>query len=209
MTDTNNGDQQPTPERTAYFLCGNAQSNAAWLLKQYELSKYSGLALRAFHHLREAEKHLKAALVYHDDSAARLRYQSQFDDLRERINTAIATISEGSKITSARDIDERVNRSTILSLYHLALLNSSVRQAYRDVARRTQSSHEAVEQLLRRIARPYMDRKIDRENGLLLALHDIDVDTLADLDAYELRDKVPGISEEDAAALILCVRGLR
>lgn len=208
MTDDINGDQWPGTDRAAYLACGNSLSNAEWLMGHYDKAPDDGLALRAFHHLREAEKHLDAALRHHTDAGLRERYRQLFSSLRERVLAAVGAIREGVKITAGRNIDARVRRTTILNLYRLAqMLGHGINDRYRDIATRTRSTPEAIEQALRGYAEPYMNRNIQREDGLLCAFYGIDVETLAGLDKFELVEKVPGLSEAQATALILAARG--
>lgn len=206
-----------TPEREAYLLCGSALSNVAWLMAQYEKSTDHGLALRAFVHLREAEKHLEGALRHHTDAGQLELYKQRFNTLRACVMSAIEAIEKvnaGAKITAARDLDAKVRRATLLNLYMLSqMLGRGINESYRDVAERTQNTRGAVELALRGYAKPYMARGVDLQDGLLCAFYDIDVETpaelkvLAELDTFELMDKIPGLSDRGAAALILHARG--
>ncbi|MHB8391853.1 MAG: hypothetical protein ACYDBH_20130 [Acidobacteriaceae bacterium] len=233
---------QLTPERRSYLLCGRAQANAAWLMGlmgQYDKAADDGLALRACRHLREANRHLEAALRYHADARQRERYQQQFSTLLERVLSAIEAISEGAKLPAGRDLDAKTRRTTLLNLYVWSQkLGHGINESYRNIAAQTQSTPDAIEQALRGYAKPYMDRGIKREDGLLCAFHEIDIKTLAKLDKFEkcgikredgllcvsygigvkkladfanfeLMEKVLELSEEKADDLILRARGLK
>lgn len=187
-------------DREAYLECSHYLGNIGWLMGQYDHEADHALAIRANRFLVEARQYLAAALRYLTSAEQRECYEQHFNDLSERVVSALGAICEGDKIASARDTDARIRRTTLLNLYMLSrMLGHGNKQIYRDIAAWTNKKAGAIEQALRGYAAPYIERRISLADGLSCAFCGIDVESLADFDTFELMSK---LNQRSAEALV-------